>query len=169
MARFLESLRYIVLGAVLFLPAIVQGEPKAGDRFGDWVFECKALAEGKTACMLTQTIATQKDNQRIVKFSLARNEKKDSLMLNALLPLGIHLPSGVSGTIDQGKPFQYTLETCIHPGCIATYPVDSSFVKALQGGQKLNINFTVGGGKKPISINGSLKGLADGIKATNIN
>ena len=40
--------------------------------------------------------------------------------LTAFLPLGIHLPSGASGAIDQGKPFQYTLETCLpQRGCIA--------------------------------------------------
>lgn len=153
----------------LNLPRIAYADAKVGDRFGDWVFECAALAEGKTDCALSQTIVSQKDNRRIVKFNLARNRQTSGITLTALLPLGIHLPSGVSGVVDQGKPFQFALQTCIQQGCIATYPVDAGFLKNLQAGQKLGLNFSVNGGKRPVSINGSLNGLVDGLKAANLN
>lgn len=151
------------------LPHIAFADAKVGDRFGDWVFECAALAEGKTNCALSQTISSQKDNRRIVKFTLARNRQTNAVTLTALLPLGIHLPSGVSGVIDQGKPFHFALQTCIQQGCIATYAVDAGFLKSVQAGQKLSLDFSVNGGKQPVSINGSLNGLADGLKAANLN
>src|SRR5690606_20389564 len=113
-------------------------EAKVGDRFGDWIFECTALAEDKTACALTQTIVTQKDNRRIVKFNLAHNEKMGGAMLTALLPLAIHLPSGASGVIDREKAFQFSLQTCLPHGCIATYPVDSNFLKSMQNGKQIS-------------------------------
>ena len=167
---FFSLLRSVFLPLFVFsVTHAAHAAPKVGDRFGDWVFGCMALAEGKTACALTQTIVSKKDNRRIVKFSLAHNEKKGALVLTAVLPLGIHLPSGASGAIDQGRAFQYTLETCLQFGCIATYAVDGSFLKAMQSGQKLNINFSFNGGKQPVAIAGSLSGLAEGLKVSNLN
>lgn len=157
----------VLLAFALQLPA--HAEVKAGEHFGDWIFECMALAEGKTACALTQTILSKKDNQRIVKFSLAHNGNTGNTQLTAVVPLGVYLPSGVSGTIDQGKPFQYTVQTCVQQGCIATCATDSSLLKALQAGQKLTVNFSGNGGKTPFSIDGSLKGLAEGMKAAKLN
>ena len=160
---------FFALFAFALPHAAAYAEVKVGDSFGDWVFECTALAEGKTNCALTQTIMSEKGNQRIAKFNLARNENKGGIQLTAIVPLGVHLPSGVFGVIDQGKQFQYSVQTCVQQGCIATYMVDSSFLQALQAGQKLNIKFSGNGGKQPFSIDGSLKGLAEGMKATKLN
>lgn len=156
-----------VLGATL--PQNAVAEAKVGDRFGDWIYECVALAENKTACSLSQTIMSKNQNKRIVKFNLSRNEKTKSIDFVTLLPLGIKLPAGASIAIDAGKAYQLSLKTCIQQGCVAVYPADSNFIKALQGGQKLNISFTGGGSDKPITISGSAKGLAEGMKAAGLN
>jgi len=163
-------LRAVIFALSVFaLPQAVHAEAKVGERFGDWVFECTALAEDKTACALTQTIMSKKGNQSLVKFSLSRNEQKGHIQLTAVVPLGIHLPSGISGAIDQGKPFQYITQTCVRQGCIANYAPDGGFLKAMQAGQKLGIKFSGNGGKQPIAIEGSLNGLAEGMKAAKIN
>lgn len=145
-------------------------QAKVGDRFGNWVFECVALGEGKTACALTYAIVSKADNRRIVQLSLGRNERKGGIVLTAFLPLGIHLPSGASGAIDQGKPFQYTLETCLpQRGCIGTYAVNADLLKSLQGGQQLNIRFTAGNGQQAVSVAAALNGLAEGLRAAKLN
>lgn len=166
---FLNVIKFVSAILIFSLPQLALAEPKIGDKFGDWVFECSAIAEGKTACALTQTIVAQKDNRRIVKFSFARDDKKSINAITALLPLGIDLASGVSGSIDQGKPFQYQLKTCIQQGCIVTYAVDSTFLKSLQSAKKLNISFMGVNATKPVAISGSLNGVSDGLKAININ
>jgi invasion protein IalB len=154
--------------ALLLAPVAASAAPKVGDVFGDWVFECMALAEGKTLCALSQSLVSQQDNRRLVKFSLARNEKNNEVMLTALLPLGIHLPQGVQGSIDQGKAFPFTLQTCTQQGCIASFKTDKDMVKRLKAGQKVAVSFSVAGGKRPITLTGSLKGLAAGIKAAGL-
>jgi len=163
----------VALSCVPFLAqaqAPAQTQPKVGDRFGNWVFECVALGEGKTACALTAPIVSKTDNRRIVQLSLGRNEAKGGVVLTAFLPLGIHLPSGASGAIDQGKPFQFTLETCLpQRGCIGTYAANSEFLKALQSGQNLNIRFAAGGGQQAVALSAALGGLAEGLKAARLN
>jgi invasion protein IalB len=164
-----KKLAFVITMVGITLPQLAVAEAKVGDRFGDWVYECLAIAENKTVCSLSQTIMSDKQNKRIVKFNLGRNEKTKSLDFVALLPLGIKLPAGVSLAIDAGKAYPLTIKTCIQQGCIATYPADSNFIKALQGGQKLNISFTGGVSDTPVTIAGSAKGLAEGVKAAGLN
>ncbi|OYY82753.1 MAG: hypothetical protein B7Y34_02405 [Methylophilales bacterium 16-45-9] len=151
------------------LPQLAVAEAKVGDRFGDWIYECAAIAENKTVCSLSQTIMSKKQNKRIVKFNLGRNEKTKTVDFVTLLPLGIKLPAGASLAVDAGKAYPLTIKTCIQQGCVATYPVDSNFIKTLQSGQKLNISFTGAGSDKPVTIAGSAKGLAEGVKAVGLN
>lgn len=155
--------------ALLCLPFLVQAQAKVGDRFGDWVFECVALAEGKTACALTYLIVSKKDNQRIAQLSLGRHEAKGGIVLTAFLPLGIYLPAGASGSIDQGKPFQFTLETCLpRQGCIGTFSVNVDFLKSLRSAKQLDIGFAAADGRKPVTLGASLIGLAEGLKAAKL-
>ena len=154
---------------VVMFPQNTLAEAKIGERFGDWIYECSILAENKTACSLSQAIMSKNQNKRLVKFNLGRNEKTKGIDFVTLLPLGIKLPSGASIAIDNGTAYQLTLKTCIQQGCVAVYPADSNFIKALQGGQKLNISFTGSGSDLPITISGSAKGLAEGIKAASLN
>lgn len=159
----------VLMLAGLTLPKLAVAEAKVGDQFGDWVYECAAIAENKTICSLSQTILSKNQNKRIVKFNLGRNQKSKALDFTAILPLGINLPTGASIVIDSGKAYSLTLKTCIQQGCIAIYTTDASFIKTLQNGQKLNISFTLAGAEAPITISGSTKGLAEGIKAANLN
>lgn len=161
-------LKRLIFSTILILPYFAHAEAKVGDKFGDWVFECTALAQGKTACALTQGVATQNNSRPIIKLNLAHNDKKGANILSVIVPLGLYLPSGMSGNIDQAKPFAFTLQTCIQQGCIASYVVESNLLKALQNGQKITINFSVNGGNQAINLVGSLNGLADGLKAANI-
>lgn len=102
--------------------------------------------------------------------SLGRNERKGGIVLTAFLPFGIHLPTGANGAVDQGKPFQYTLETCLpQRGCIATYVATAEFLKTLQSGQQLKLGFSVGDGPRPVSLEVSLRGLAEGLQAAKLN
>ncbi len=155
--------------AGLTLPQFAAAEAKVGDQFGDWVYECAALAANKTLCSLSQTIISKTQNKRIVKFNLRRDENSKSIDFMAILPLGINLPTGASINIDSGKAYPLMLKTCTQQGCIAVYTTDSSFIKTLQNGQKLNISFTFAGAEKPITISGSTKGLTEGMKAANLN
>ena len=160
-------LRFLTV-ALLCLPPLVHAQAKVGDRFGDWSFECVAVAEGKTNCALAQAIVSKVDNRRIAQLSLGRNQWKKGVVLTAFLPFGIYLPSGVSGALDQGKPFPIVLETCLPSGCIATYVTTPDFLKALQGAKQLSIGFVAIEGMKPVSLNVPVAGLAEGLKAAKL-
>ena len=160
----------ITLRSALFIFACLfqtaaSAEAKVGDRFGDWVFECRALAADVNICALTLTILHKKNNRPHVKLSLMTSGGKKEQELHVLLPLGIHLPSGVSAAVGQDKPFPLTVQNCTQQGCMATVKVDSTLLKTMQSGDKLTISFSRQPAANPIVVEGSLKGLAEGLKA----
>ena len=159
------TLRSALVIFACLLHNTASAEAKVGDRFGDWVFECRALSADINVCALAQTILNKKNNRRHVKLSLMTSGGKKDQELHALLPLGIHLPSGVSAAVGQDKPFPLTVQNCTQQGCMATGKVDNTLLKTMQSGDKLTISFSRQPAAKPIVVEGSLKGLAEGLKA----
>ncbi len=160
----------ITLRSALFIFACLfhtaaSAEAKVGDRFGDWVFECQALAADMNVCALTQMILNKKNNRRHVKLILMNGGGEKDQELLAVLPLGIHLPSGVSAAVGQDKPFPLTVQNCTQQGCKATANLDGALLKTMQSGDKLTISFSRQPAAKPVVVEGSLKGLTEGLKA----
>lgn len=161
----------IIRAALLFSACLLatgaHAETKVGDRFGDWVFGCRAISADKNVCALSQTIVSKENNRLMARLSL-QNDKTKGPELIALVPLGVHLPSGVTGTLDQGRPFQFTVQRCTRQSCIASVKADSNLLKSLQSGEKFSLSFYGQPEDKPMVLTGTLKGLADGMKAINL-
>ena len=151
--------------AVMFHTA-AHAEAKVGDRFGDWVLECQAVAAEKNICALTQ--AVKKGNRPVLRLRIQQGSDKKNLELVAWVPLGIHIPAGVTGAVDKEKAIPLTVQTCIRAACIATTKLDDSLLKSTQSGEKLAISFSLKAGSKPEVVEVSLKGLTEGLKASNL-
>lgn len=142
---------------------------RVGDKFGDWVLECRAIAAGKTNCSLTQTLVDKKSKRAIVKFALAKSGLKGKdIMFNAFLPLGIDISAGVLFSIDGAKPRSLPLKTCTRRGCLAQYKLDKNLLKAFKKGKGLTISFNLLAAKKKLTLPGSLSGISSGLKAAGL-
>jgi invasion protein IalB len=159
--------------AVLLLTAFgqagAQAAVKSGDHFGDWVAECPTVS-GKAVCLLSQTLVTTKDKQRIARFTVRKDIKPGSALFTALLPLGIYLPAGAQLTLtasskDSAHAIPLTLRACTKDGCFANALVDNALLKGAKADGKLDIAFTLRPDAKPAVFQGSLKGLAEGMAA----
>ena len=145
--------------------------PKVGERFGDWVFTCKALSSEQTVCALTQTVTVkaQQGRGRILTLLLRRLEdqetKRRKIILLALLPLGIYLPTGVAARIDQGPQFPLQLRTCTQTGCEAAAELVDKTLGAFKAGNQLFIGFKTAAKGKVFTIPASLKGVTKGLEA----
>lgn len=95
--------------------------------FGDWIYQCAAVASGNPVCSLNQTLVDQGSGQPVLKFSLARDAASGKMTLVALLPLGLDFAAGVSGAVDDNAAFQYGLRTCIGTTCIANTEIASAW------------------------------------------
>ena len=161
-----------LLALLMALPAAAQNEGQAaarvGDTFGDWLFECTAIAEGQTACSLTQTIVVQETGRAIAKFSLSRGATEGTAFFLVMLPLGLDIPAGVRSTVDTNEPIPLLVETCVAAGCLATAQLDSARLQQMKAGMTLNLTFRVRGELQAVTLAGSLKGITAGMTAARI-
>jgi len=138
--------------------------PKIGQQFGDWVFQCSAVAQNQTACAFVQTIVSQDGKRQLAQLQMLEQKTEPaSYILTMLLPLGLDIQNGVTAKIDTTDPVAATLKTCLPRGCIATIALDKNLADALKHGKSLALDFTMGGGKK--TITGSLNGIAEAFNA----
>jgi invasion protein IalB len=163
---FLKSHHMAAGLALLISAASAQAAPpKVGDTFGNWLFECQALAANKTACVLSQTLSQAKTKQRVLRVTLNKPENSSEFQLVAVAPLGIHIPTGVTGSVDKSTPIPFGLKTCTKQGCIAVAKANNALIKALKSGKNIEISFTANPRRKPVSLNVSLTGITAGINA----
>jgi invasion protein IalB len=165
MGRLRFAIGAMLLPLFLAAPTAARAEARVGEKFGDWTFECQAIADGKTDCALTQILVNKQTNQPVLKFMLTRGKKADDVELKALIPLGIDIQAGVSGSIDEKPTLKFVLETCVQPGCLASVKVKGALLDSMKAGKALNISFTQKSSGNKLSFSGSLKGLSDGVAA----
>ena len=142
---------------------------KVGDQFGDWRFQCRAVAAGQTNCALIQVLVAPKAKRPIAQYSLAKNPKTNEVFMTAILPLGIDLEAGTVLTIDESKPRPMTMKSCTAKGCIAIYKVDQNVLQLMKKGVKLKVTFKPLRLNKSVTLAGSLKGISAGISAAGLD
>jgi len=157
---------WLVVFLALELAAPGRAAPdKPGNRFGDWLYECRTLNKNNNFCVLTQTAVTTKGKKLVMKVTLGRYGPAQQLTLVALLPLGIYLPAGVVGRIDNSRPFNMTVRTCTAQGCEAILKVDPKLRWIMKTGRKLYIGFTARPGAKVLALPFSLAEVWLGMQA----
>lgn len=165
-------MRYLIGAAVFGLAfgsvaAFAQDSlPKVGQKFGDWVFQCSAVAQNQTDCAFVQTIVTQDGKRQLAQLQLLEQKTvPGTYVLTIILPLGLELQNGVTSRIDQTDPVLMSFKTCIPRGCIASMPLDEILASALRNGNKLELAFTMADATKTAIITGSLAGINDAFSA----
>ncbi|NEJ73108.1 invasion associated locus B family protein [Rhizobium phaseoli] len=135
-------------------------------KFDDWYYRCTGSA-GAEACEVAQVAQVTKDGKPVNILTLAisappaapseKDRDKPRLMLTALLPLNVFLPSGLSIKAD-GKPVaKLDYRNCNQTGCWAQLALDTKMTAALKkgtaaeglvrlmNGQDVNIRFSLKG------------------------
>lgn len=138
---------------------------KAGTAFGNWVFQCSAVAQNATKCALVQTIVAGADKHKIAQIQFVEPVEGSSPQMSLLLPLGLDLQSPVTVQIDTAKPVALAPKTCIKSGCLFAVGLDATFAASLAAGTKLSVQFSLANGKKDVGFGGSLTGLTDAFAA----
>lgn len=133
-------------------------------KFDDWYYRCTG-SEGAETCEVAQVAQVAKDGKPVNVLTLAisappaepADKAKPRLVLTALLPLNVFLPSGLSIKAD-GKPVaKLDYRNCNQTGCWAQLALDAKTATALKkgaaaeglvrlmNGQDVNIRFSLKG------------------------
>lgn len=154
-----------VLGLALLAGGTAGAAGKAADKpFGDWVLRCTEVRAGVTDCILQQKIISQESKLPVAAFAIGSHEQSKALRLTAVLPLGLDIPAGVSGKAGD-VPLEFTVQTCVKRGCVASTALDEKLLSALHGRDAFTTTFRMRGVQQAVTLPVSLKGLDEGLKA----
>jgi len=146
---------------------LAQSALVSGTKFGDWVYECVAISQGKTNCALSQTIIAKETNQQIVKLNFLKQLDSKELSMLVLVPLGIDFKVGIAGTFNKSNSLLFQLETCIPNGCIGSIKIDEKLMASLKSESQLAISFKFKDIKDTTTVSSPLNGLIEGLKSAN--
>ena len=139
--------------------------PIKSQKFDDWYYRCTGSA-GSEACEVAQVAQVARDGKNVNILTLAisaapagsAGKDKPRLMLTALLPLNVFLPSGLSIKAD-GKPLaKLDYRNCNEAGCWAQQVLDAKMTTALKKGSTAEGLVRLMNGQD-VNIRFSLKGL----------
>lgn len=156
-------LRLFVLGLIIgtLSSADASAAPKNGQKFGNWLVRC--AKDAKDDCVLVQTQVVD-GGARLIEFSVGKVGTKGEFGGIAMLPLGLHIPSGVILVVD-GKQLPMTLLKCTQDGCQAVVPLDKANADGLGKARQILVGMVDEFTRKTVTIPVSTDGLPEGMAA----
>ncbi|ATU92836.1 invasion associated locus B family protein [Phyllobacterium zundukense] len=148
-------------------------------QYGDWFYRCidTKTAEGSIVpnCEVAQVSQVNQNGKdvNVLTLAFARTApdpaKKDTkqapdLLLTALVPLNIFLPSGFMIDADGNSVAEFSYRNCNEAGCWAQQKLDPTVIAALQKGTNGGARLRLMNGQN-VSIKFSLKGLTQALTA----
>jgi len=162
---------FLVLG---LLPAM-WGQQAAAEEtvYKDWALRC---SENPAGCILEQRVYVEgAEKTPLVHMAvrkLAREEGKGAsrgLWVVLRVPLEVRLAAGLKLRVDGAAPRSIPFHHCRAEGCLALFPLDSTFRRRLEAGREAMVTFETLGGQGigvPVSLLGVKAGLAGLEKAS---
>jgi len=135
---------------------------------GDWQTRC----EGDRCQLVSEILGDDKKVQAglIVHNADAENAKTKKAknqreIVIVMLPLGIHIPAGVTVQIDKTKPFKAELVDCrVDEGCRAAFDFTSEMQSLMKGGRQISFAVIDARNKRKVTFNFSLMKFTDAYK-----
>jgi invasion protein IalB len=150
--------------AALAGPAAAQ--PQSGQAYEDWQVRCARPNEtAPEQCHIGQTVVTKENGKPFLYIGVGyAPDRPDGPVLLVTVPLGIHLPSGVTLQIDQGQPLGLLVERCDRNGCHAGLALDGKTLASMQKGLMARVSIR-DSARNPVKVPISLKGFTAGLAA----
>lgn len=165
----------IIVMASLLYQYKINANLKDGEKFGDWQAICQNVKDEKgksvkNCFIVQQAMQTKEDKTQVkiseVQFGYGNYEGKKELLMSIIVPLGVHLPTGVT-VIAEGKDLILPAKflTCSQQGCIAVTNVTKEEKAKLLKSKKLEVAVIINNNKKQIQLPLSNKGLTKALSA----
>jgi len=105
-----------------------------------WITQCTGK-NPNVGCEVETTLTMGETRQRLISITVRvpPGSNKPAMMLH--LPVGLHLPSGVTFQLEDQKPQQLTVQTCDLEGCYAGTAVSPGMLSAMKAGGLLTVSF----------------------------
>lgn len=130
------------------------------ETFGAWQVYCRTAPHGRSCALVQNVIAEDRQNLDL-KLMIYRWHEDDTILLRAIVPLGVLLPKGLGLSIDNQNAGATPFVKCTKHGCVAEAVLKKEEIDRLKRGKTavFVIYETVEVG---IGVPVSLEGFADG-------
>ena len=126
------------------------------------LFEAFA-ANGHNACVMSQTLASQKLKKTISVLSIGR-DRTGKLTGSLRMPIGVSLPAGVVVGVENRDPFNVPYTACHRVGCFAPFNVTEPLLGQMQKATKITV-VAQSVSKQALNLNFSTRGFSDAYAA----
>lgn len=155
----LALLSVSMLGSTGSAQSVDNAQP-ASTPIASWVvtYDNRANAK-KLACVMTQSIVQTESQQRIISARI-RSDNDDNIIMLLSLPHGLHLPSGVVVSVDEGDESEHPIHSADTNGAYSSVALSPEIIEDMKVGNTLSVKITGVGGNE-IIIGLSLIGFFD--------
>lgn len=160
-ARFPTQACAVLLFAILVKLAIlspVAAQNPHAKIFGDWRIRCNSATGAPAQCQMFQNVVVKDSGKPILQTAVGYLPDVATPVGAVTLPLGVHLPPGLTLQIDKGQTYELAYEVCSRSGCHVRFSIDAKLLDAFKGGSSAEIAF-YNNARKRVSIPVSLKGF----------
>jgi invasion protein IalB len=130
---------------------------------GDWVVSCAPAANGHNACVMSQTLASQKLKKTVGVLSIGR-DRAGKLTGSLRMPIGVSLAAGVVVGIAGKDPFNVPYTACHRIGCFAPFDVTAPLLGEMRKATKITV-VAQSVSKQALNLNFSTRGFSDAYAA----
>lgn len=151
------------LSALALLATGVVHAAQDGEVFRDWTARCERPPEAnQEICHISQTVKSPEGNQEMAQVAVGYFPNSDDPVAIVTLPLGVHLPRGLTLQVDSGEEIRVPIEVCNRGGCQAGINLKSPLREAMLKGNTLKLTIYDPAGQSatlPVSLSGFTAGL----------
>jgi invasion protein IalB len=154
--------------ATLCLATPLQAEVANGTVFGDWTVNCTAESSTRTACALTQALATTEGNRFLAEIGLnvIENDGAKAVVMVMRTPSAMLLQLQPGFLIDgASEQVALTWRTCAGDFCTAVATLDDPTVAALRAASSMIVGYQGVNDSAATSFPVSLRGVTAGLTA----
>lgn len=129
------------------------------EQFRDWEVICPSEASAGI-CTMSQMVSHPDSDQPLMRVIVAYPPQLEGPAMTFLLPLGVHLTSGLQLSVDGVEPAQFPYQACLQQGCRADLPVQPALLQALRSGSTATLSLIDPRGDR-MDLDISLMGFTD--------
>ncbi len=126
-----------------------------------WKLVCSGGTTKTTqSCLLRGDFLTA-EGQRVARvvFGIVKTKAGRAWYINAIMPLGLHIPSGAGYRVDSQKPQPLALQYCDTNGCRGHTALSEAQLSQIKRGNKLRLIMADGKSRKGIGLDFTLAGV----------
>ena len=126
-----------------------------------WLISCSNQADPSVlTCEFSQSIVLTQGNQRVATASFVKDAGQPEVTGVFTLPVGVHLPAGLTLSVDDAEMAQVPFLYCDAQSCRAEAEVEENWMDALRSGRELTLGVERAD-RRPVSFAFQLEGFSE--------